>query len=333
MLNSLDLGDNTFHVNTNNYHQSHLFNSNPNITIPDYNNNTLVNNGSPCVTDGFYNDTSLDNSIDFSMSDPIGKTNRTIPMNITPENTLIHDSAEVVTQPSQTHQHYQLIPNEPQRNFSNIPHGLLNQNPAPYLSSSFTSNSCHQKPVRFGSTGSSLSSNILLSSSSSSFSSFSSNYSTESQLIKQQNIQQYNNNLHKNSNNTGYSSSRPSNNYQRPLSKLNLFNSPNNKSLTHHFLASALAPPPASSLAMHRSSLPIAFNSTRTLTDIVSLEQLSTNQYGSDHYNLNSHDSHVSTCDINNNNSNTSINLESLLQSKNTLNQSIKSEVIIIKND
>ncbi len=33
-------------------------------------------------------------------------------------------------------------------------------------------------------------------------------------------------------------------------------------------------PPPASTLAMHRASLPNAFHSTRTLTDIVSLEQL-----------------------------------------------------------
>ena len=82
---------------------------------------------------------------------------------------------------------------------------------------------------------------------------------------------------------------------------------------------------------MHRSSLPIAFNSTRTLTDVVSLEQLSTNQYGSNHYNLDSHDTNL--CDINNNNfndlnnnnSNTSISMDSMLESK---NQSIESEVI-----
>ena len=60
-----------------------------------------------------------------------------------------------------------------------------------FLSSSFTSNSCHHahtvnKSNRFGSNASSLSSNILLSSSSSSFSSFSSNFSNESALIKYQ---------------------------------------------------------------------------------------------------------------------------------------------------
>ena len=119
------------------------------------------------------------------------------------------------------------------------------------LSSSFTSNSYHPhhnpKVSKYGSTASSLN---ILSSSSSSFSSFSSNFSGDSLFLKQQ---------------------------QQP--KL----LPQNSS--QHFLAcrpSSKSIEPPSSLAIHRSSLPVAFNTNKTPTDSILTNQFGTSSFDDD---------------------------------------------------
>jgi len=109
-------------------------------------------------------------------------------------------------------------------NYSNIPSdfNFTHQHSMPFLSSSYTSNSTFNqtpKVARFGSTASSLSSNILLSSSSSSFSSFSSNFSNESQLARQLSIQNYQNFNQSSNVNSNFSNARSQNDYSN-LGKL-----------------------------------------------------------------------------------------------------------------
>ncbi len=120
----------------------------------------------------------------------------------------------------QTSNYRTILSRDPQysNNLSNIPNSFnyAHQQSMPFLSSSYTSNSTfnqNPKVARFGSTASSLSSNILLSSSSSSFSSFSSNFSNESQLARQPNVQQYQN-FHQSSNiHSNFMNTRSQNDY------------------------------------------------------------------------------------------------------------------------
>ena len=161
---------------------------------------------------------------------------------------------------------------------SHVPHDLNYDTPninfneqqsLPLLSSSFTSNSYHQhhnpKVSKYGSTASSLN---ILSSSSSSFSSFSSNVSGDSLFLKQQQQQKL----------------LPQNSSQHFLACR-----PGSKSIE-----------PPSSLAIHRSSLPVAFNTSKTPTDNILTNQFGTSSFDDDlaavdiyHHNANSNTNEI----------------------------------------
>lgn len=328
-------------------HQNSIFDSNSKFSMADFNNNNIerldCNQGldQQTVERLCNQETSIDNSIDLSIDNSIDlsnnidfnevnkndlnskenilnkfklinerastKTNELSMGNNIDGNTIQGISSDIFQQ--YQHNHQDISNHENHSTFTSMPHCLINQQPLSFLSSSFTSNSCHQnqKSTKFGSNASSLSSNILLSSSSSSFSSFSSNYSNESHFSKQQNLQKYQDLRRTETNSNNFNISRSQNDYSKIVQ----------------------IPPPPSALAMHRASLPIAFHSTRTLTDIASMDQLPVNQFSNNQFNqLDTQDFQLNPINTNNLNSNNEFNLR-YDSNNNNVNQDLRSKSTI----